>query len=203
MKDLKSKDKLLIEFDYDAFNSTYFNKLVEDLPNHNVSEIRPRQKISITHGINNNTLNKYLEELVIQIKSYNKVRTQVFGQFLLSLGLDKIEVEFYKLREKLQSLNAWPKGNFENWHYWSHGIDIEFDNYENGSHFNIAMSNINSIKYWSIHRYIESIVNKSQESKFIVKHKQTIPKMFDLLVLQNRLVAIRTPFGEKQYEVEK
>lgn len=201
-QELDTKGQLLIEYDFDAFDENYFNELVKELTDFKVSEIRPCQKIWITKGINTDILYTKLNQLVLHIISYNKIRTEVFNEFLSSLGIDKIEGEFYKLRIKLQSQNAWPKGEFKDWNYWSHGGDIEFDNTENGSHFNIRMSNINSIKPWSIHRYLKGITPKSEESKFIVEHKEEIPRMLDLLVLQNELKAIRTPFGEKQYQLE-
>lgn len=193
--------ELLIEYDFNAFDENYFNNLVIELPSFKVSEIRPLQKIWITKGIDTQILHKYLGQLAIYIIDYNQLRSKVFREFLSSLNIDKIEGEFYKLREKLQDLNAWPNGKFKNWKYWSHGGDIDFDNIKNESHFNIAMSNIRSIKYWSIYRYIKALNNENVETKFIVENKEEIPRMLDLLALQNKLKVIRTQFGEKQYQL--
>lgn len=199
---LSFNSEMFIEYQIDAFDENYFNNLVKELPNFKVSEIRPYQKIMITKGINSQILHEYLDQLGIHIIEYDQMRTKIFNEFLLSLNIDKIEGEFYKLREKLQDLNTWPKGIFKNWKYWSHGGDIEFDNVENESHFNIAMSNITSIKYWSIHRYIKSINNKNKETNFIVKNMEEIPRMLDLLALENKIEVIRTQFGEKQYQLK-
>lgn len=198
---LSLDSELLIEYDFDAFDENYFNNLVIELPSFKVSEIRSHQKIWITKGIDTQILHKYLDQLVIYIIDYNQLRTKIFREFLSSLNIDKIEGEFYKLREKLQDLNAWPNGKFKNWKYWSHGGDIEFDNIKNESHFNIAMSNISSIKYWSIYRYIKALNNENVETKFLVENKEEIPRMLDLLALQNKLKVIRTQFGEKQYQL--
>jgi len=198
-KVLESKNELLIEYEFDAIEPEYFNELVRELTNYTVSEIRPLQKVWITKGIETNILNQYLNQLKNHIVSYNEIRNQVFREFLNSLGIDEIEDEFYKLREKLKESNQWPKGTFKNWNYWSHGGDIEFDNTENGNHFNIRMSNVKDIKFWSIHRYLCSILNQTKETKFLADNKEAIRKMLDLLVLQKTLKTIRTPFGEKQY----
>ncbi len=194
--ELKSKSELLMEFEFDE---NYFNKLVRELPNCMVYEIRPLQKIWIKSCIHSEILKLYLDHLFNHIIDYNKLKTNQFRDFLKSLNINSIEGEFYKLREKLQKINAWPKGKFESWNYRAHGLDIEFDNNETGGHFNIAMTNINSIQYWSVHKYITSINDQSEESKFIVENKEIIPKMFDLLVLQNKLKAIRTNLGQKLY----
>ena len=200
-QELESSDELLLEYDYDAFDEEYFNELEKRLDNFKVSEIRPQQKILITKGIKNKNLTIYLNQLLKHITSYNKLRKEVFSDFITSLDIDKIEGEFYKLREKLQNTGNWPRGNYKQWKYCTYGGDIEFDNIENGGHFNIAMSNINSIKYRSIHKYIEGTTNKSVESEYINEHMEEIPKMLDLLVLQKKIKVIRTPFYEKQYEL--
>lgn len=200
-ENLEINGEFLIEYEFDAFNEEYFNMLVRELKDYRVSEIRPNQKIWITSGINSKSLNNYVSSLVEHIISYNELRNNVFNQFLLSLDLTDIEGQLYMLREKLQSTNKWPKGKFEKWNYWSHGGDIEFDYFDNSSHFNIAMSNINCIKYWSIHRFVKGKANKSAETEFISNHKDEIPRMFDLLVLNKKMKAIRTPIYEKQYEL--
>jgi hypothetical protein len=194
--ELKSKNEILMEFE---FGENYFNNLVRELPNYIVYEIKPLRKIWIKSGIHSEILNLYLDHLFNQIIDYNKLKTNQFRDFLNSLNINSIEDKFYKLREKLQITDAWPKGKFESWNYRAHGLDIEFDNNENGGHFNIAMTNINSIQYWSVHKYITSINDQSEESKFIVENKEIIPKMFDLLVLQNKLNPIRTNIGQKLY----
>lgn len=199
--ELESNGKMLIDNDDIVFDAYYFNDLVLQLPKFQVSEIRPLYRISITKGIDSKIIYPYLDELQNQIKEYKKLRKKIFNQFLDNLNLKNIEGEFYKLRNKLKETNDWPKGNFGDWNYWFHGGDIEFDNNGTGQHFNIRMTNIRSIKFWSIYKFIIGTNRKSDVGKFIFDKKEVIIKMFDLLVIEKRMIVIRTEFGEKQYEL--
>ncbi len=198
-EEMKSKNELLIDFYFNDSNSKYFNDLVRELPNFNVNEIRPLQKIRIAKGIESKILYQYLGQMKSHIMSYNKLRILVFYEFLASLKIDEIEGKFFKLREKLEKIKKWPKGIYKEWSYWSHGSDIEFDNNETGCHFNVQMANINALAYWSVHRYICNTLDQSLETKFIMDNKDAIPKIFDLMVLQNDLKVERTQYGEKHY----
>ena len=192
---------MLIEYDDIVFDASYFNDLVLQLPKFHVSEIRPLHKISISKGIATTIITPYLDELRNQIKQYNNLREKTFSAFLRHLNLKNVEGQFYKLRRKLQETNDWPKGKFNEWNYWFHGGDIEFDNIRTGEHFNIRMTNIRSVKYWSIHKYILGTKNESEIGKFIADKKEMVSKMIDLLVLDEKMVEIRTEIGEKQYEL--
>lgn len=199
--ELDLNGKMLIEYDDIAFDANYFNDLVLHLPKFHFSEIRPLHKIWITKGVDTKMVTPYLEELRIQIKEYNSIREKTFSAFIKHLNLKNVEGEFYKLRRKLQETNDWPKGKYNEWNYWFHGGDIEFDNNRTGEHFNIRMSNVRSVKYWSIYKFILGTNSGSEIGKFISDKKEMVSKMLDLLVLDKKMFEIRTEFGEKQYEL--
>lgn len=199
--ELSDEDSYLIEYEVNSFDSKYFNSLVKLLPKYRVSEIRPFQKIWIIKGTESKYILPYLDDILVQIKKYKILRTTIFNRFLNSLEIENIEGNFYKLREKLQETDKWPKGVYENWSYWSHGGDIEFDNESTGEHFNIRMANIQSLKFWSIHKFIRGTNKDSDLGKFIKDKKEVVSKIFDLLVVENKMKVIRTDFGEKQYEL--
>lgn len=201
-KSILSKGRYLIEYEIDNFEPSYFNKLVLELPDCHVHEVRPLQKIWIKKGIETESVNPYLSELNEILANYSICRTKVFTQFLAKFHLKDIAGEFYKLRRKLQEIQEWPKGNFEDWNYWSHGGDIEFDNQITFEHFNINMSNIQDLKYWSIYNHIIKSRKETNLANFIKGESEKVSKMFDLLVLENKLLVIRTPFGAKQYELK-
>lgn len=199
---LKANGEMLIEYEERIIDSTYFNNLVLKLPKYNVSEIRPLHKICISKGIDTEIIVPHLNTLIFQIRAYIKVREYTFNQFLNHFNLKDIEGNFYKLRTRLKENDTWPKGEYKDWNYWSHGGDIEFDNRSTGEHFNIRMSNIRSVKYWSIYKFIMGTNEKSEIREFLIKKKEVISKMFDLLVIDKKMKVIRTDFGEKQYELE-
>ena len=109
------------------------------MPEFHVAEITPFQKIWITNGTGTNQILPYLNDMISHIKSYNELRNNVFNQFLNHLNITDIEGNFYKLREALQRNHKWPRGEFKEWSYWSHGGDIEFDNETTSEHFNICL----------------------------------------------------------------
>lgn len=198
---LSDKGSYLIEYEVNSFDSNYFNELVKLLPEYSVQEIRAFQKIWIIEGTDTKQILPYLDEMLIQIKKYKILRETTFNQFLTHLKIEDIEGNFYKLRVKLQDANEWPKGVYKEWNYWSHGGDIEFDNETTGEHFNIRMANIRSLKFWSIYKFIIGTNGESEVGAFVSENKDVIRKMFDLFVLNNDMLEIRTELSEKQYEL--
>ena len=143
---LEEHSSVIINLYETGYSSEYFYGLVSSLTNCLVTEIRPAQTIHIQSDIDTSYLYVHKLDLLDAIVSCNKLKNQVFAAFLKHLNLTDSESVFREITRELRQTIKFNKGTFDDWNYWQHGGDIEFDNKKTEEHINIKMYNRNLYK---------------------------------------------------------
>ncbi len=194
---LEKHTSVIIDLYDIGYSLEYFQNLVINLTNCLVTEIRPSQTISIQKDIETSYLFVHKKDLIEGISQYNKLRNLVFKQFLDHLNLTESKSVFREIISKLRQTIEFNKGSFGDWKYWQHGGDIEFENKRTDEHINVMMYNRDSIKDWSLLKYLRAH-DKYEMLVNTISHKSgRLLKLMDLLVIDGSLKDVRNEMRMK------
>ncbi len=199
---LQSFEQILLDLSESGYEKKYFYKLVKELSNCLVQEVRPIQYISIERDVDSSEYNLYKEEMLQLIENYNNQRKTVFKTFLEYLELNQSS-SFSEITKAMKTKGQYPKGKFDSWRFWQHGSDIEFRNSRTDEHINILMANKDSLNPDSLFTYIHSQSNLEGLTKVIAGKLKNLIRMLDLLVLDNRLIDIDNTLRMKIIQVNE
>jgi len=137
---LKTYSRVYLNLSEIGYDKKYFYGLVSDLQDCSVQEVRPIQFISIERDIHVSEFNLQKDTLIEAILIYINLRNKVYKMFTEYLGV-KQDSSFSEIIKCMESKGQRPRGKFENWKFWQHGGDIEFENRKTNEHLNILMQN--------------------------------------------------------------
>jgi len=186
---LKSYEQVQLDLSETGYKKEYFYKLVEELDNCSVQEVRPIQFISIESDIDSSEFGLQKEKLLKVIGKYNKQRESVFEVFIKHLDL-KSKSTFGEIVEAMKIKNQYPKGKVGNWNFWQHGSDIEFENKKTDEHLNMYIGNKSALNPDSLYSFIHSQTDFQGLTKVLAGKLKYLIRMLDILVIEKRLVDI-------------
>ena len=200
---LENHTSVIIDLYEIGYSQEYFHQLVTTLSNCLVTEIRPSQTICIQKDIETSYLNVHKLDLIDGITEYNELRKNVFGDFLEHLNLIESESTFREIIQELRKTVKFNKGFFGDWSYWQHGGDIEFSNKITEEHVNVMMYNRESIKYWSLLKFLR-VHEKYEMLVATISHKgERLLKLMDILVIDGSLLDVKNEMRMKIITLKK
>jgi hypothetical protein len=186
-----------------GYSIEYFYQLVRSLSNCLVTEIRPSQTICIEKDIETSYLYVHKQDLIHGIIEYTELRNSVFENFLKHLNITNTESVFSEVLKELRKTVKFNKGTFGDWSFWQHGGDIEFNNTKTEEHINVLMYNPESIKDWSLLKFLRAHDRYEMILKTISHKTERLSKLMDLLVMDGSLIEVKNDMRMKLITLEK
>ncbi len=79
-------------------------------------------------------------------------------------------------------------GNFNDWKFWQHEGDIDFEKIKSKEHFNIMMFNTEAINSDSLSKYLHAKSKNPEPNQNELYESKTLDKLLDLLVIDGFLL---------------
>ncbi|MBK8503722.1 MAG: hypothetical protein IPL46_16825 [Saprospiraceae bacterium] len=168
-----------------------------------VTEIRPSQTICIEKDIETSYLYVHKRDLIDGIIEYTDLRNNVFENFLKHLNLTNSESVFSEVLKEIRQTVKFNKGTFGDWSYWQHGGDIEFNNTKTEEHINVLIYNTESIKDWSLLKFLRAHDRYEMILKTISHKTERLSKLMDLLVMDGSLIEVENDMRMKLITLNK